>query len=189
MFYEYFDQSKNVEPVPMATVVNAPIVSINTSVSTTIAQDAPSTNENSRICKLEVLGFVPRPIYGMVIALKWIYKGKLDEYGDVLEKTKLVSCKRVIVGRKMDVKNLLFLTMVDLHEEVFSVQPEGEQCYCPLTDYADADPCGMSDSMEENKQSRSAQFLGDSLVSGHQRSKEARPISTTEAEYIACLRC
>ncbi|GKE33564.1 hypothetical protein Tco_1452886, partial [Tanacetum coccineum] len=32
------------EPVPMATVVNAPIVSTNTSVSTTIAQDAPSTN-------------------------------------------------------------------------------------------------------------------------------------------------
>ncbi|GJT61102.1 retrovirus-related pol polyprotein from transposon TNT 1-94 [Tanacetum coccineum] len=33
MFDEYFDQSTNSEPVPTATVVNAPIVSINTSVS------------------------------------------------------------------------------------------------------------------------------------------------------------
>ncbi|GJW84112.1 hypothetical protein Tco_0157257, partial [Tanacetum coccineum] len=44
MFDEYFDQSTDSEPVPTATVVNAPIVSINTSVSTTIAQDAPSTS-------------------------------------------------------------------------------------------------------------------------------------------------
>ncbi|GJU77529.1 hypothetical protein Tco_1274599 [Tanacetum coccineum] len=44
MFDEYFDQSTNSKPVPMATVVNAPIVSTNTSVSTTITQDAPSTS-------------------------------------------------------------------------------------------------------------------------------------------------
>ncbi|GKC61543.1 retrovirus-related pol polyprotein from transposon TNT 1-94, partial [Tanacetum coccineum] len=43
MFDEYFDQSTDSEPVPTATIVNAPIVSTNTSVSTTIAQDAPST--------------------------------------------------------------------------------------------------------------------------------------------------
>ncbi|GKC68329.1 hypothetical protein Tco_1100927 [Tanacetum coccineum] len=34
------------EPVPTATVVNAPIVSTNTSVSTTIAQDAPSSSHS-----------------------------------------------------------------------------------------------------------------------------------------------
>ncbi|GJR36669.1 hypothetical protein Tco_1212353 [Tanacetum coccineum] len=44
MFDEYFDQSTNSKPVPTATVVNAPIVSTNTSVSTTITQDAPSTS-------------------------------------------------------------------------------------------------------------------------------------------------
>ncbi|GJU25701.1 retrovirus-related pol polyprotein from transposon TNT 1-94 [Tanacetum coccineum] len=44
MFDEYFDQSTDSEPVPTATVVNAPIVSTNTYVSTTIAQDAPSTS-------------------------------------------------------------------------------------------------------------------------------------------------
>ncbi|GJW80919.1 retrovirus-related pol polyprotein from transposon TNT 1-94 [Tanacetum coccineum] len=46
MFDEYFDQSIDSEPVPTATVVNAPIVSINTSVSTTIAQDAPSISHS-----------------------------------------------------------------------------------------------------------------------------------------------
>ncbi|GJU57190.1 hypothetical protein Tco_1234956 [Tanacetum coccineum] len=46
MFDEYFDQSTDSEPVPTATVVNAPIVSTNTSVSTTIAQDAPSTSHS-----------------------------------------------------------------------------------------------------------------------------------------------
>ncbi|GJX71884.1 retrovirus-related pol polyprotein from transposon TNT 1-94 [Tanacetum coccineum] len=46
MFDEYFDQSTDSEPVPTATVVNALIVSTNTSVSTTIAQDAPSTSHS-----------------------------------------------------------------------------------------------------------------------------------------------
>ncbi|GJV31454.1 retrovirus-related pol polyprotein from transposon TNT 1-94 [Tanacetum coccineum] len=39
-------QSTDSETVPTATVVNAPIVSTNTSVSTTIAQDAPSTSNS-----------------------------------------------------------------------------------------------------------------------------------------------
>ncbi|GKB36849.1 retrovirus-related pol polyprotein from transposon TNT 1-94, partial [Tanacetum coccineum] len=40
----------------------------------------------------EVWELVPRPIYVMVIALKWIYKVKLDEYGDVLKnKARLVT--------------------------------------------------------------------------------------------------
>ncbi|GJY82024.1 putative ribonuclease H-like domain-containing protein, partial [Tanacetum coccineum] len=45
MFDEYFEQSTNSEMVPTATVVNALIVSTNSSVSTSIAQDAPSTTE------------------------------------------------------------------------------------------------------------------------------------------------
>ncbi|GKA92958.1 hypothetical protein Tco_0814944, partial [Tanacetum coccineum] len=46
MFDEYFEQSTDSEPVPTATVVNAPIVSTNTSASTMIAQDAPSTSHS-----------------------------------------------------------------------------------------------------------------------------------------------
>ncbi|GJT42500.1 retrovirus-related pol polyprotein from transposon TNT 1-94 [Tanacetum coccineum] len=48
MFDEYFDQSTDSEPVPTATVVNTPIVSTNTSVSTTIA---------ARIHLLQVIHF------------------------------------------------------------------------------------------------------------------------------------
>ncbi|GJR92970.1 hypothetical protein Tco_0265144 [Tanacetum coccineum] len=46
MFDEYFEQSTDSEPVPTAIVVNALIVSTNTSVSTSIAQDAPSTSHS-----------------------------------------------------------------------------------------------------------------------------------------------
>ncbi|GJR57327.1 retrovirus-related pol polyprotein from transposon TNT 1-94 [Tanacetum coccineum] len=42
--------------------------------------------------QLEVWELVPRPVYVMVIALRWIYKVKLDEYGDVLKnKARLVA--------------------------------------------------------------------------------------------------
>ncbi|GKD29859.1 retrovirus-related pol polyprotein from transposon TNT 1-94 [Tanacetum coccineum] len=42
--------------------------------------------------RLKVWELVPRPVYVMVIALKWIYKVKLDEYGDVLKnKARLVT--------------------------------------------------------------------------------------------------
>ncbi|GJX58173.1 retrovirus-related pol polyprotein from transposon TNT 1-94, partial [Tanacetum coccineum] len=51
--------------------------------------------------RIEVWELVPRLVYVMVITLKWIYKVKLDEYGDVL-KIKL-----------------------NLQEEVFVSQPKG----------------------------------------------------------------
>ncbi|GJU64497.1 retrovirus-related pol polyprotein from transposon TNT 1-94 [Tanacetum coccineum] len=57
MFNEYFDQSTDGEPVPTATVVNAPIVSTNTSVSTTIAQDAPSTSHSLSSSQVHPLVF------------------------------------------------------------------------------------------------------------------------------------
>ncbi|GJZ89318.1 retrovirus-related pol polyprotein from transposon TNT 1-94 [Tanacetum coccineum] len=183
MFDEYFDQSTDSKPVPTATVDNAPIVSTNTSVSTTIAQDAPSSShslsssqvypqvfpqgviagptikdtlitqadihpsvnhvtgepssaqstsgdllfqacqdEIHEFDRLEVWELVPRPIYVMVIALKWIYKVKLDEYGDVLKnKARLVA--KGYRQEEMDVKTA-FLNG-DLQEEVFVSQPEG----------------------------------------------------------------
>nr|GEU73343.1 retrovirus-related Pol polyprotein from transposon TNT 1-94 [Tanacetum cinerariifolium] len=42
--------------------------------------------------RLQVRELIPRPDYVMIIALKWIYKIKLDEYGDVLKtKARLVA--------------------------------------------------------------------------------------------------
>ncbi|GJV76960.1 retrovirus-related pol polyprotein from transposon TNT 1-94 [Tanacetum coccineum] len=160
------------ESVPSATTVNAQVVPIVTSISTTIDQDAPSTSISPSFSKVQPLVFhqdhlskwtkdhpianvvgnpsrlvstrrqlatdalwclynfilskvepknfsiavsddswfqaiqdeihefdrlkvwelVPCPDYVMVIALKWIYKVKLDEYGDVLKnKARLVA--------------------------------------------------------------------------------------------------
>ncbi|GKB80800.1 integrase, catalytic region, zinc finger, CCHC-type containing protein [Tanacetum coccineum] len=52
--------------------------------------------------RLEVWELVPRPIYVMVIALKWIYKVKLDEYGDVLKNRKAGSCKGILSEEGID---------------------------------------------------------------------------------------
>ncbi|GKF61451.1 hypothetical protein Tco_0181505, partial [Tanacetum coccineum] len=42
--------------------------------------------------RLQVQELVPKPDCVMIIALKWIYKVKLDEYGDVLKnKARLVA--------------------------------------------------------------------------------------------------
>ncbi|GKC14610.1 hypothetical protein Tco_1011392 [Tanacetum coccineum] len=46
-FDEYLEQSRVNEPVPSATEVNAQVVPPGTSLSTTIAQDAPSTSASS----------------------------------------------------------------------------------------------------------------------------------------------
>ncbi|GKC39907.1 retrovirus-related pol polyprotein from transposon TNT 1-94, partial [Tanacetum coccineum] len=83
--------------------------------------------------RLKVWELVPRPDYVMVIGLKWIYKVKLDEYGDVLKN----KARLVVKGYRqeegidfeesfapvMDVKTA-FLNG-SLQEEVFVSQPEG----------------------------------------------------------------
>ncbi|GJV50625.1 retrovirus-related pol polyprotein from transposon TNT 1-94 [Tanacetum coccineum] len=105
--------------------------------------------------QLKVWELVPCPIYVMVIALKWIYKVKLDEYGDVLKnKARLVAkgyrqeegidfeesftpvarieAIRIIIANAAT-KNMIIYQMDvktaflngDLQEEVFVSQPEG----------------------------------------------------------------
>ncbi|GJU75327.1 retrovirus-related pol polyprotein from transposon TNT 1-94 [Tanacetum coccineum] len=82
--------------------------------------------------RLQVWELVPRPDCVMVIALKWIYKVKLDEYGDVLKnKARLVAKgyqqeKGIDFEESftpMDVKTT-FLNG-ELREEVYVSQPEG----------------------------------------------------------------
>ncbi|GJX27467.1 retrovirus-related pol polyprotein from transposon TNT 1-94 [Tanacetum coccineum] len=105
--------------------------------------------------RLEVWELVPRPVYVMVIALKWIYKVKLDEYGDALKnKARLVEkgyhqeeginfeesfalvarieAIRIFIANAAS-KNMVIYQMDvktaflngDLQEEVFVSQPEG----------------------------------------------------------------
>ncbi|GJT81972.1 retrovirus-related pol polyprotein from transposon TNT 1-94 [Tanacetum coccineum] len=56
-----------------------------------------------------------------------------------------------------------------------------------LTAYADADHAGCQDTRRST--SRSAQFLGDILVSWSSKKEKSNAISSTEAEYIAFSRC
>ncbi|GJX26919.1 hypothetical protein Tco_0233215 [Tanacetum coccineum] len=56
-----------------------------------------------------------------------------------------------------------------------------------LTTYADVDHAGCQDTQRST--SRSAQFLGDKLVSWSLKKQKSTAISTTEAEYIAMSGC
>ncbi|GJU78657.1 hypothetical protein Tco_1275727 [Tanacetum coccineum] len=56
-----------------------------------------------------------------------------------------------------------------------------------LTAYADADHAGCQDTQRST--SKSAQFLGDKLVSWSSKKQKSIVISTTEAEYIALSGC
>ncbi|GKF27106.1 retrovirus-related pol polyprotein from transposon TNT 1-94 [Tanacetum coccineum] len=81
--------------------------------------------------RLKVWELVPRPDYVMVISLKWIYKVKLDEYGDVLKnKARLVAKGyRQEEGIDFEAKGYMDVKTAflngDLQEEVFVIQPEG----------------------------------------------------------------
>ncbi|GJY16111.1 retrovirus-related pol polyprotein from transposon TNT 1-94 [Tanacetum coccineum] len=66
-------------------------------------------NEIHEFDRLEVWVLVPKPKGVMIIALKWIYKVKLDEYGDVLKN----KARLVAKGYRQE------------EEEVFVSQPEG----------------------------------------------------------------
>nr|GFA12609.1 retrovirus-related Pol polyprotein from transposon TNT 1-94 [Tanacetum cinerariifolium] len=68
--------------------------------------------------RLQVCELVPQPDCVMIIAFKWIYKVKLDEYGDVLKNK-----ARNITVYQMDVKTA-FLNG-KLKEELYVSQPEG----------------------------------------------------------------
>nr|GEX83875.1 hypothetical protein [Tanacetum cinerariifolium] len=117
MFDEYLEPPSAERPVSPAQAVQAPVNSAGTPSSTTIDQDTPilSISLSSSALQSHSLHqgvaaepnymedrtnapvdnppfeLVPQPDYVMIITLKWIYKVKLDEYGDVLKnKVRLV---------------------------------------------------------------------------------------------------
>ncbi|GJR94443.1 gag-pol polyprotein [Tanacetum coccineum] len=107
--------------------------------------------------QLQVWELVPKPDYVMIIALKWIYKVKLDEYGDVLKNNVRIfianAASKNMIIYQMDVKTE-FLNG-ELKEEVYDTA-------MVLTAYADADHAGCQDTWRST--SGSTQFLGDKLI-------------------------
>nr|GEU32864.1 retrovirus-related Pol polyprotein from transposon TNT 1-94 [Tanacetum cinerariifolium] len=140
MFDEYLEPPRVKRPISPALAVQVPVNSADTPSSTTIDQDAPSSNnhvapvnnnpfinvfapkpssdasssrdvsstESTYVSQIlhhlamqdeifkfdrsQVWELVPQPDCVMIIALKWIYKVKLDKYDDVLKnKARLVS--------------------------------------------------------------------------------------------------
>ncbi|GJU76634.1 hypothetical protein Tco_1273704 [Tanacetum coccineum] len=102
MFDEYLEPPRVKKPVSPALADLVPVNSAGSPSSTTIDQDAPSPRNGARITHL-IMSLeipldryppennlqpmpLPQPDYVMIIALKWIYKVKLDEYSDVLKK-------------------------------------------------------------------------------------------------------
>ncbi|GKF36464.1 retrovirus-related pol polyprotein from transposon TNT 1-94, partial [Tanacetum coccineum] len=77
--------------------------------------------------RLQVWELVPKPDCVMIIALKWIYKVKLDEYGDVLKNKARIfianAASKNMIIYQMDVKTA-FLNG-ELKEEVYVSQPKG----------------------------------------------------------------
>ncbi|GKC85502.1 retrovirus-related pol polyprotein from transposon TNT 1-94 [Tanacetum coccineum] len=56
--------------------------------------------------RLEVWELILHPVYVMVIALKWIYKVKLDEYGDVLKNKAWLVAKGYLQEESIDFEEL-----------------------------------------------------------------------------------
>nr|GEU74142.1 retrovirus-related Pol polyprotein from transposon TNT 1-94 [Tanacetum cinerariifolium] len=92
MFDEYLEHPRVKRSVSPATAVQVPVTSAGTPSSTTIDQDAPSPSHSSSSSELQPPISHQYHDYVMIIALKWIYKLKLDEYGEVTKnKARLVA--------------------------------------------------------------------------------------------------
>nr|GEU76425.1 retrovirus-related Pol polyprotein from transposon TNT 1-94 [Tanacetum cinerariifolium] len=103
---------------PFALVDNDPFINI-------FASEPTSEASSSRDA-------IPQPDYAMIIALKWIYKVKLDEYGDVLKnKARLVAkgCQQedgIDFEESFDlVARIEAIRIFITNEEVYVSQPEG----------------------------------------------------------------
>ncbi|GJS49932.1 retrovirus-related pol polyprotein from transposon TNT 1-94 [Tanacetum coccineum] len=117
--------------------------------------------------------------YGMLssdpIDTPMVEKSKLDEdlQGKIVDPTHY----RGMIG------SLIYLTSRTIDMGLWYSK---DSCIT-LTAYADADNAGCQDTRRST--SRSAQFLGDKLVSWSSKKKKSTAISSTEVEYIALSGC
>nr|GEY40536.1 integrase, catalytic region, zinc finger, CCHC-type, peptidase aspartic, catalytic [Tanacetum cinerariifolium] len=103
MFDEYLKPPCVERLVSPATTVKVPVISAGVAAGSNIIEDNPFSHADNNpfvnvfapkpsFMASSYGDVIPRPDCVMIIALKWIYKVKLDEYGDVLKnKARLVA--------------------------------------------------------------------------------------------------
>ncbi|GJX97190.1 retrovirus-related pol polyprotein from transposon TNT 1-94 [Tanacetum coccineum] len=154
--------------------------------------------------RLKVWELVSCPDKVMLIKLKWIYKVKTNEFGEVLKnKARLVAqgfrqekgvnleesfasiarieAIRIFIANAAN-KNMMIFQM-DVKTAFLNSELKEEDTDMSLTAYADADHTGCEDTRSST--SGSALFLGDKFVSWFSKKQKSTAISSTEAEYIA----
>nr|GEU73440.1 hypothetical protein [Tanacetum cinerariifolium] len=144
--------------------------------------------------RLQVWELVPQPDCVMIISLKWIYKVKLDVYGDVLKNKARLVANGYRQDKGIDFKESfalvtrieairIFITNAASKNMTIYQMDYPKDTATALTAYADADHAGCQDTRRST--SGSAQFLGDKLVRWSSKKLKSTMISTTEAEYVA----
>ncbi|GJZ14005.1 retrovirus-related pol polyprotein from transposon TNT 1-94 [Tanacetum coccineum] len=151
--------------------------------------------------RLQVWELVAQPYCVMIIALKWIYKVKLDEYGDVLKNKARLVAKGYRQEEGIDFKEsfapvarieAICIFIANAASKNMTIyQMDGlwylKDTAMALTAYADADHAGCQDTRRST--SGSTQFLRDKLVSWSSKKHKSTAISTIEAGYIAMSGC
>nr|GEZ82665.1 hypothetical protein [Tanacetum cinerariifolium] len=156
--------------------------------------------------RLDVWILVLCPENILIIPLKWLFKIKLDEYGEVLKNKARLVAKGYGQEAGIDFEEsfapvarleaiILFITHVASQNMVifqmdiktaFLNRELNEVVYdsnFKVIAFADADYAGCHDTRRST--SGSAQFLGGRLVSWSSKKQKSTSIFTTEAEYIA----
>nr|GEV27401.1 uncharacterized mitochondrial protein AtMg00810-like [Tanacetum cinerariifolium] len=185
MFVEYFNPPTIVVSPVLVVAVPRAVNLADSLVSTSIDQDAPSTNtptiEKSKLDKdLQGKPVDATQYHGMIGSLMYMTSSRpgliyavclCAQYQTKPIKKHLNMVKRIFQYLKRTINMGLWYA---------------KDTGISLTAHADANHAGCQDTRRST--SRSAQFLGDKLVSWSSKKQKSTEISSTEIEYIALSR-
>ncbi|GJT32298.1 retrovirus-related pol polyprotein from transposon TNT 1-94 [Tanacetum coccineum] len=138
--------------------------------------------------RLDVWILVPCPDNILIIPLKWIFKIKLDEYGDVLKNKARLVAKGYRQEAGIDfeesfapVARLEAIRLFIAH----AARNIEKVCFdsCPPIDHSNAERPNLDEDKEDKL------LILHDFVPGPSKKQKSTAISTTEAEYIALSRC
>ncbi|GJT72721.1 integrase, catalytic region, zinc finger, CCHC-type containing protein [Tanacetum coccineum] len=201
MFDEHIEQSRVNEPVPSATEINAQVVPPGTSLSTTIAQDAPSTSASSstsdihhpvqhqEIAEEPTHEDTPNPIRSVTQPVNYpLRPSQMMDNDHPLDKQSLV-----IPLRRFHRTNRRSLCQVNLKDWKIRKNPITFYSSEESSLWAKAGTKGvMAESCQDVKIQKEVRrevlsFLEIDWLVGHQRSKEARQYQLQRLNTSPCL--